>query len=469
MAPQIISAMSETQYLKQRGQGWYVRIRVPKSLKHILGTEITRSLKTRSLAEARRLRWPVVAEIKQQIDDAVQLQKTGPSSPEWVMLKTRDLMARVAAGEISPDDARDIGLEHILETHYKASGYEFDGKGHPVIEDSAADAQITAAIKLANTGKITLASSVLDDYLAEKTDSMKARTIQTKRTIIESFIRYVGDMELPDYTRQMAGNYVTRRMTQRGNSTTTVKNQLSHLNAFFEWCLRRGVVEQNVFAGMGKTIESKTGGRASSSRRAWTETELKTLLNGLPSNDPALSALTLLALYTGARQEEICQLTTGDIHENALRIATEGATYDGKTEAARRIVPIHPVIQRLVVDLVSRSEDGFLIPGLDFVGPDRRRANRLGKRFVTLRKRLGLGSKSTVFHSLRNTFMEGLEAAKVPLPTAKLIVGHSRSDLTYGGYSKKVPIAVLNEAIQRLSFGSIDLLAKRCVIDLVDR
>jgi hypothetical protein len=53
-------------YLLQRGQGWYVRVRVPTELVATVGrTHLVRSLKTSDLAEARRRRWAAMAELWQ--------------------------------------------------------------------------------------------------------------------------------------------------------------------------------------------------------------------------------------------------------------------------------------------------------------------------------------------------------------------------------------------------------------------
>lgn len=57
--------MTDTKHLIQRRQGWYVQVRVPDSLYHIVGKrKIVRSLSTRILAEAQVLRHQVVGEIK---------------------------------------------------------------------------------------------------------------------------------------------------------------------------------------------------------------------------------------------------------------------------------------------------------------------------------------------------------------------------------------------------------------------
>ena len=56
-----------------------------------------------------------------------------------------------------------------------------------------------------------------------------------------------------------------------------------------------------------------------------------------------------------------------------------------------------------------------------------------------------------MFHSLRKTFTEAMEAAEVPETTIKLLIGHKRSSLTYGGYSKGERVK-LRKVIRKLKY-----------------
>src|SRR5687768_8567645 len=59
----------DASYLKQRKQGWYVRIKVPVSAQEAFGCKtITRSLQTRDKAEASRRKHAVVVELMALID-----------------------------------------------------------------------------------------------------------------------------------------------------------------------------------------------------------------------------------------------------------------------------------------------------------------------------------------------------------------------------------------------------------------
>ncbi|MBV1904674.1 MAG: hypothetical protein KUG75_01245 [Pseudomonadales bacterium] len=63
-----------------------------------------------------------------------------------------------------------------------------------------------------------------------------------------------------------------------------------------------------------------------------------------------------------------------------------------------------------------------------------------------------------MFHALRNTFASALETAGVPESTSKLIIGHERESMTYGHFSHGVPIGVLTEAVESVSYGGVDKL-----------
>jgi hypothetical protein len=75
----------------------------------------------------------------------------------------------------------------------------------------------------------------------------------------------------------------------------------------------------------------------------------------------------------------------------------------------------------------------------------------VSKAFGHYTKKLELGEQRQVFHALRNTFTEAMEAAEVPESTTKLLIGHKRASLTYGHYSKGECVK-LRKAIEKLKF-----------------
>jgi hypothetical protein len=61
---------ADTRYLEQKNGKWRVSIAVPRSLHVQLGTRLKRPLRTDSLALANSLKWPIIADLRRQIDEA---------------------------------------------------------------------------------------------------------------------------------------------------------------------------------------------------------------------------------------------------------------------------------------------------------------------------------------------------------------------------------------------------------------
>jgi len=98
-----------------------------------------------------------------------------------------------------------------------------------------------------------------------------------------------------------------------------------------------------------------------------------------------------------------------------------------------------------------QSKDAFVFDGLLPGGPDKKRSWNVSKAFGHYTKSLDLGEQRQVFHALRNTFTEAMEAVEVPESTTKLIIGHKRASLTYGHYSKGERVK-LREHINKLHY-----------------
>jgi integrase len=164
--------------------------------------------------------------------------------------------------------------------------------------------------------------------------------------------------------------------------------------------------------------------------------------------DDQLANLVLLAAYTGARIEELCQLKVTSV----LRV--DGVSCfsieDAKTEAGNRLVPIHPKLLVLVRRLCKASTDSYLIAGLTETKYGDR-SNAIGKRFGRLKTGLGFGEEK-VFHSIRKTVTTLLENAGVPEGVAADIVGHEKTTMTYGLYSSGTATKAKYNAVGLLEY-----------------
>ena len=151
-----------------------------------------------------------------------------------------------------------------------------------------------------------------------------------------------------------------------------------------------------------------------------------------------------MAMYTGARREELCSLKVEHVKEDRFDIV------DAKTEAGIRTVPIHRELLETIERLVEESKDGYVLSGLK-PNANGDRGDAIGKRFTRLKQSLGFSDRHT-FHSWRGTVITMLERAGVPEGTVQDIVGHERSTLTGSTYSGKSTFEMRCKAIKQLAY-----------------
>ncbi len=163
-----------------------------------------------------------------------------------------------------------------------------------------------------------------------------------------------------------------------------------------------------------------------------------------------MSDLLRLALLTGARIEELCALKYSNVHkrEDGYWLEIEG----GKTDAAKREVPLHPAGVS-IVERRLKDKDNHLFAGLTPGGPDHKRSWHVSKAYGRFREDAGVAKRGQDFHALRNTFISCMEGLEVPESTTKLIVGHARGSMTYGLYSQGQRVD-LRRVIGMLDYGA---------------
>jgi integrase len=434
-------------YLKLRGRTYYVRYQIPQHLWTAAGRrEYVKTLKTRDRDEANRRKHALIAIFQQRVK-ALERQK--PNDPR------EDLIERA------------LSLRADLE-RYKGRVIVDGEEGQPLwtyedellsqISDEAkefaethGDEAATSFFKIAKGEGTPLRPELVDTWLAEQGDAITGQTRAQHRTAVDAFLGWAGESVLVENAnRRKAGEFVSHLLAPTsGLSRKTVKRYLSSLSSLWKWLMARGIANSNPWLGHGVGKKPKRG--EAPKRRQWTDAALKTLLSAqhTPRYTAVLHDLVRLALVAGARLDELCALKTRDIHqrEDGWWIIIR----EGKTEAAVREVPIHDSAVHVFLRR-RKSSDGFLFEGLLPGGPDKKRSWNVSKAFGHYTKKLGLGEDRQVFHALRNTFVEAMEAAEVPESTTKLIVGHKRPSLTYGLYSKGERVK-LRKHINKLRYG----------------
>jgi integrase len=210
-----------------------------------------------------------------------------------------------------------------------------------------------------------------------------------------------------------------------GLSLRTREKHLDRLRAFFGRHVKQRRLPFNPCDGFSVSSKAQDQRR---SREPFTPAELTTVFQRLQSLIPHQYWPAVLALYSGARVNEIGQLECEDIEEIAgiwgmhIRRKT-------KNEASRRFVPLHPEVVRLgfldYVRTVKRFGFATVFPGID--GGSNGPGDVIGDWFnrTHLRRHCQILSPSKVFHSFRHTFATAAERAGVPDGRIGQLTGHS--------------------------------------------
>ena len=257
---------------------------------------------------------------------------------------------------------------------------------------------------------------------------------------------------------------------------TTLNWHISVLSAFHDWAVRNELtpVKDNPVKGLWIAVDADLdiaeGG--SQERAMWSEEQLRALLSSplfLGCRSPsrrhkpgplvirdALYWVVLIAILSGMRREEICQLRVRHVvTDEATGIVYFDLKAFGlklKNRESRRWVPLHDDLIGLgfLKDRVEgRPLDDQLFPELE--GQDNF-GDKLGKQFTRYRKNLSIYENLLDLHSFRHTVSTLLMNASVPQAHAEEITGH-RSEArrtAFARYDKKSTLCILKNAIDAL-------------------
>ncbi|HNB77151.1 MAG TPA: site-specific integrase [Rhodocyclaceae bacterium] len=397
--------------LVRRGARYYFRSRVPEDLKpHYGKSEFLISLKTSNRGEAERA---LVALRAQLFEDYARLRGQ-PSAPTLPRLQA---------------------------------------KGNPQTQAARLDVELQQLV----------------DYW--KSQGQRApRTLLEVDSVVHRFLLSTDACTVAGVARKHIVEFKDQ-MLALGKSVATVKKYLGLLSAIFETAVANERLDANPVTGV-KLRRPKVREKA---RVPFSADELNRIFSspvftqGLrPTGGKGEAAhwLPLLALWTGARLEELGQLRTDDVRTEA-GIAFIYITDDPdtgrriKTTGSRRRVPIHPELVRLgflnFVTQQGKAHSQRLFPLLQ--------PSREGSVTKTwsqwfgryLRASVGISDSRKVFHSLRHGFKDACRESGIPKEVHDRLTGHSSGSIgdTYG--SDTFPLAPLADAVSRLRYAGVEL------------
>ena len=224
-----------------------------------------------------------------------------------------------------------------------------------------------------------------------------------------------------------------------------------------KYCLEQEYLKKIIWKDLKikKTIEEQL-----TTVQKWEDIEIKNMFDNLKilthheTRDIKLnyadeySMIIKLAMYTGARENEILQLTKQDVKEEDGILYIDINVQDKKkikNISSIRRVPIHEDIRTDLLDHIQKikTKKLFKISTINFAG-----------KFSKFKAKLGYPKTTKVFHSFRHSLQNKLKQAGVEPMMIRELSGHSQSqenEMT-DKYTDRYELKILKENIDKISF-----------------
>ena len=278
-------------------------------------------------------------------------------------------------------------------------------------------------------------------------------------------------------------------------SEKTLAVRQNNVRTFINWCELeyQGLIQARYLnTGFPKAVTDHDLRRKGVHREAFTPDELGALFGDMnyyrqsTEDSPSKYWSPLIALYSGMRVEEICQLHLSDILQvdgvwcfsvNADQ-TDSGFAKHVKSTAGIRLVPIHSHLWDGLglsdyVDLrkykipAERHPSSFLFPEMQerakhITNSNSKLGAPISQWFTRYRRSVGVGGmdgdvSNKTFHSFRHTVIEYLhKQARVNLSMLQAVVGHEMTNMGVTEiYAGEWPIVVLKaEVIEKLDWAA---------------
>ena len=478
------------------GLTWSVRLSIPRDrwsdagkafgTKTGIKQEVIRSLGTQDAKEAIRRRDKALAVMREDLDAKLVaagfLPIHGHWQPDWMnedQLLTEALEARREIGSVSDSvdfydnqtGASDSARDRVIESMDSL----LEDRAQELNQVGKDGDQYRVRFKEIALGNQTPFSLLLDRWMKDRERYASHSVISLDRATLNHFSRYLAHSQglgepddligflrtqiVEEVPEMVLGGFSEWLMDDRGLSAKTAGNRITPLKVMWDFAIQKHILKgPNPWVGATAGLKRKAG-KQKPDVRPFTEDELLKLLQADPAKckrwawGPAISDMMRLALFTGARQNELATLTAGRILN---RNGAEGELWgiqvtdeEAKTKNAIRRIPLHPLVQPIIArrlrEAGEENIDAPLFPDCVPGGPGMKRGYYFAKRFPDFRRWvLGRESDKIVnFHSFRRSFITFFEQANANGAAActemvrDRLIGHESKSLAGNTYAAK--------------------------------
>lgn len=350
-----------------------------------------------------------------------------------------------------------IATEH--SSGVKAASITLAELARRFVSESNRGSQWASKTQMDKTKHIDL----LCEVLGKNTDILRI-SASDAQTVKGALSRYPKNRQKNPRTRNLPLSEVLEMHDVDKLDIRTLNKYIQTYSSMFEWARRNSYVLENQFGGLAVR---RGKNKSKHSRSAFNDQQMSAILDELVYNRNNLVRLEyqkwgpLIALYTGARLNEIAQIHLDDIREHegiwCFDLNDNDESKKLKTEASRRLVPIHSQLIALGIVQYVRSlrdaGDAKLFPRFEYCqknGWGRSLGRWFNDQFLV---KLGIKTKGLSFHSFRHTVVSALLQADVDLKVVQTLVGHERQGVTHQHYfGSGYKITQLRDGLEKLCF-----------------
>jgi integrase len=448
----------------------HFRIAIPPDLRHHFASrEIYRSLRTPNVRDATSAAQALSAAFKRGFRRLRQETMPNTNKAPYDALAEIDFSLTV-----------EINFDEFLRP--QSAKLQTDAHDTPDAIRAALEALASAGAGAPSPrttkGETQLLSAYVDAYLDSfpKDQRPNDKSLLAYRAAINTFIKIVDDKPLHELAIKDQNRFEDVIVKLPVNSTKVVaarglsiddmlllglvpislqnaKNIARRANMFLAWAFRREGRKPPF--QLLDTVRVSKKLKSAKKRRAFTDDELRIVLNPATLGkstqaSPYMFWLPLIGVHTGMRINEIAQLLLSDLAVlDGVQCFNVTDTPDPdeepeetaraktiKTEAGRRIVPVHARLVELglmaYADTLRSAGHSRLFP--DLVGGRDGPGQPASKQFGRYCDRINLNDSELVFHSFRHGAVGRMRSAKVAKELRMVVVGHSAAEDTHDDY-----------------------------------
>ena len=256
-----------------------------------------------------------------------------------------------------------------------------------------------------------------------------------------------------------------RKLGMERQAPPTINKKLRVIGQVFNWAIIHNDEDILNPIPTGMLVTKDTS--AVDDRRPFSTAEMTRIIAEISSDKEEYRWIVLIGIFTGARLNEICNLTPADIlKKNGLR-AFSFHVDDGKRKikgkSSVRIVPLHPMLEKLgFLKYATRMKNRKrLFPSLK---PDRYGylSDSAGDKFNRMLNKLHIkptdkAAPKVDFHSWRHTFKKHCERCDIRFEHYETMLGHKLTSMSarYGDRNR-YGIELLSKKLAMLEFKGVD-------------